>query len=246
MIDVDGVISLWGSSPSAPHCGALALVDGVPHALSRAAAERLAGLADAFELVWCSGWKDRANDYLPHLVGLGPLPYLRFGPPGDREHWKLSAIDAYAGGPPAGLDRRRSAPGLPRLGLRSAGADPPRDHRPRRRRVGGAGRTAAYLGSLSELTLVPDAPGANCPSSAGREHANAGRLASGGRLQAALSCFLVAGLSALGFASFAVEPWEESEEDEPLDSEEEPELLESDEEELSAARLSRFSCCFSL
>lgn len=97
MIDVDGVISLWGRSPFSPALGAYTLVDGVPHALSRAAADHLASLADVFELVWCSGWEDRANDHLPRLVGLGPFPYLRFGPRGTGEHWKLAAIDAFSG-----------------------------------------------------------------------------------------------------------------------------------------------------
>ncbi len=97
LIDIDGVISLWGTPALTSPLGALTLVDGVPHALSKPAAERLAGLADAFELVWCSGWEDRANDYLPRLVGLGPLPHLSFGPPSDHAHWKLAAIDAHAG-----------------------------------------------------------------------------------------------------------------------------------------------------
>ncbi|MBJ7332475.1 MAG: hypothetical protein JHC95_21445, partial [Solirubrobacteraceae bacterium] len=54
-------------------------------------------------LVWCTGWKDRANDYLPHALGLpGPLPYLTFGTPAERTaHWKLDAVDAYAGDRPA-------------------------------------------------------------------------------------------------------------------------------------------------
>ncbi|MBA2349369.1 MAG: hypothetical protein H0V81_13860 [Solirubrobacterales bacterium] len=97
LVDIDGVISLWGGPPLSATLGAYTLVDGVPHALSHVAANHLAGLADVFELVWCSGWEDRANDHLPRLVGLGPFPFLRFGPPGEREHWKLGAIDAFAG-----------------------------------------------------------------------------------------------------------------------------------------------------
>ena len=31
------------------------------------------------ELVWASGWEERANDHLPHLLGLpGGMPFLRF------------------------------------------------------------------------------------------------------------------------------------------------------------------------
>ena len=97
MIDIDGVISLWGGPPLTQILGAFTLVDGIPHRLSRTAADLLAGLADVFELVWCSGWEDRADEHLPRLVGLGPLPHLTFGPREGREHWKLAAIDAYAG-----------------------------------------------------------------------------------------------------------------------------------------------------
>lgn len=97
LVDIDGVISLWGGSILSQTLGALTLVDGVPHQLSRIAAAQLAGLADVYEIVWCSGWEDRADDHLPRLVGLGPFPHLSFGPHGDREHWKLAAIDAFAG-----------------------------------------------------------------------------------------------------------------------------------------------------
>ena len=57
-------------------------------------------MADDYELVWCTGWEEKANDYLPRALGLpAPLPYLSF----DRDvgranaHWKLAAIDRYAG-----------------------------------------------------------------------------------------------------------------------------------------------------
>ncbi len=98
LIDIDGVISLWGGPPFTPTLGALTLFDGVPHALSRTAAGHLASLLDVFEPVWCSGWKDRANEHLPRLVGLGPFPHLSFGRPvAGAAHWKLAAIDAFAG-----------------------------------------------------------------------------------------------------------------------------------------------------
>jgi hypothetical protein len=50
--------------------------------------------------VWCSGWEEKANDYLPLALGLpGPLPFLSFDRAVGRghAHWKLAAIDAYAG-----------------------------------------------------------------------------------------------------------------------------------------------------
>ena len=80
------------------------MVDGIAHFLSASAGEHLRLLADAFEPVWCTGWEEKANEYLPHALGLdGPWPYLSFeraaGPGVSTQgHWKLEAIDAWCGG----------------------------------------------------------------------------------------------------------------------------------------------------
>src|SRR3954471_21983189 len=79
-VDIDGVVSLFGFRPEAvPARCTWHQVDGIIHLLSHEAAEHLLGLRDEFELVWCSGWEDRANDHLPHVLGLGPYPHLTFG-----------------------------------------------------------------------------------------------------------------------------------------------------------------------
>lgn len=79
MLDIDGVISLFGFSLADPPPGRFHSIEGVPHYLSAAIAPQLTRLAGSFELVWASGWEDRANDHLPHLLGLpGPLPFLSF------------------------------------------------------------------------------------------------------------------------------------------------------------------------
>jgi hypothetical protein len=100
MVDVDGVISLFDFDFASPPPGEFRSIDGVIHFLSAAAGPLLVRLAARFELVWCTGWEEKANDYLPAFLGLaGTLPFLRF----DRDvgrahaHWKLVAIDAYAG-----------------------------------------------------------------------------------------------------------------------------------------------------
>jgi hypothetical protein len=104
LVDIDGVISLFGGSANAAglaeRAGSFHSIDGMPHFLSATAAAHLLDLQRHFELVWCSGWEEKANEHLPHLLGLPPsLPFLRF----DRHvghanaHWKLGAIDAYAG-----------------------------------------------------------------------------------------------------------------------------------------------------
>jgi hypothetical protein len=105
-VDIDGVISLWGFPPDERPDGAWNQVDGIAHFLSTTAARSLHELSEHYELVWCSGWEERANDHLPHLLGLGPFPHLGFdrdvggGAAGSRAHWKLEAIEAHAGDRP--------------------------------------------------------------------------------------------------------------------------------------------------
>jgi hypothetical protein len=105
-IDIDGVISLFGfdeamqpgteSASKAP--GEFHLIDGMLHCISLDTGPRLNRLAEHYELVWASGWEDRANDHLPGILGVPELPYLtfdgraRFG----TAHWKLDALDDYA------------------------------------------------------------------------------------------------------------------------------------------------------
>src|SRR3954454_1860626 len=92
LIDVDGVLSLFGAAGDVG-----ALIDGHPHRLSSRSAATLRTLTEDFECVWCTGWKERADEYLPHLLDLPKgWPHVNLaGHPGP--HWKLSGIDAYAG-----------------------------------------------------------------------------------------------------------------------------------------------------
>ena len=95
-VDIDGVISLYGFPPDAAPEGTWTQVDGIAHLLSAMAARHLHALAGSYELVWCSGWEEKANEHLPHLLGLGPFPHLSFPiGPGD-EHWKLASIIKFA------------------------------------------------------------------------------------------------------------------------------------------------------
>jgi HAD domain in Swiss Army Knife RNA repair proteins len=112
MVDIDGVISLFGGGHAgiaggidqgAPPEGIFHSIDGIPHFLSCSAATHLLSIAEDFDLVWASGWEEKAEEYLPRLLGLpSGLPFLRF----ERSrgagrsingHWKLDAIGAYAG-----------------------------------------------------------------------------------------------------------------------------------------------------
>jgi Swiss Army Knife RNA repair-like protein len=106
LVDIDGVLSLFGFPAHDPPEGSWHSIDGIPHFLSAIAARNLLALVSLFELVWCSGWEEKADEYLPHLLGLPRgLPHLSFernAAPGQslHGHWKLAAIDAYAGARP--------------------------------------------------------------------------------------------------------------------------------------------------
>jgi hypothetical protein len=100
-VDVDGVISLFGfDEPPPPSEARYELVDGSLHCISLRAGERLGRLAEHFEMVWATGWEDKANFYLPRMLGLAELPHLtfdgaaRFG----SAHWKLGPLDEYCQG----------------------------------------------------------------------------------------------------------------------------------------------------
>jgi hypothetical protein len=99
LVDVDGVISLFGAG-FAKQEGSYHSIDGILHFLSANAAAHLLALAGDFELVWCSGWEEKADEHLPRLLGVpSGLPFLRFDRAVGRSnaHWKLEAIDAFAG-----------------------------------------------------------------------------------------------------------------------------------------------------
>lgn len=100
LIDIDGVISLFGFDPTRLPAGKFEFVDGIAHFLSGTAGEHLRVLARDFELVWCTGWEEKADEYLPLALGVpSGLPHLSFERRIDRAstHRKLDAIDAYAG-----------------------------------------------------------------------------------------------------------------------------------------------------
>ena len=104
-LDVDGVISLFGFPSRGTPPGQFHWVDGIAHCISDGAGARLRRLADAFELVWATGWEEKANEYLPLLLDLpdDELPVLTFDGRAvfGTAHWKLGAIDEYAGDRPA-------------------------------------------------------------------------------------------------------------------------------------------------
>lgn len=98
------MISVFGFPHTGPPPGRMYSVDGLPHCIAHESGERLLRLRESFELVWATGWEERANEHLPHLLGLPEeLPTLTFdeAPEWGVAHWKLSAVTRYAQGRPA-------------------------------------------------------------------------------------------------------------------------------------------------
>jgi hypothetical protein len=103
-VDVDGVISLFGFDQELTEApGELTMIEGMLHCISLPAGERLRRLTEHYDLVWATGWEERADEHLPTLLGLPRgLPVLtfsgraRFG----TAHWKVDAIDEHAGDRP--------------------------------------------------------------------------------------------------------------------------------------------------
>ena len=109
-LDVDGVISLFGfEGPISGAPGRFHLINGMAHCIPDGIGGMLERLASSYEIVWATGWEDRANERLPDILGLpGQLPFLtfdgraRFG----TAHWKIDALDRYAGERASGVGRR--------------------------------------------------------------------------------------------------------------------------------------------
>jgi hypothetical protein len=99
LIDIDGVISLFGFDTSDPPAGQFLAVEGIVHLVSAQAGAQLRRLAGSYELAWCSGWEEKANDHLPSALGLPqPLPHVTFDCGHETlAHWKLGGIDAFVG-----------------------------------------------------------------------------------------------------------------------------------------------------
>ena len=102
LVDIDGVLSLWGFDPDKRPDGSWHQVEGIAHFLSSTAVEHLHDLAESFDLVWCSGWEEKADEHLPALIGAPALPHLSFerNPGRGHAHWKLAAIEEHAGDRP--------------------------------------------------------------------------------------------------------------------------------------------------
>ncbi len=123
-IDVDGVISTYGfagnqrdprsvasAGPVVPGeaNGRFHMVDGILHHIGAGMSRRVGSLLGHYECVWATGWGERANDHLVHILAMpGELEVVEFEvePSTDGSgHWKLNSLtDRAADRPAAWID----------------------------------------------------------------------------------------------------------------------------------------------
>lgn len=112
-IDVDGVISTYGfagnlrdprqaAGEQGVKFGSFHMVDGIVHHIGADMDRRISALLGHYESVWATGWGERANDHLVHILGLpGELEVVEFSvaPSTDGSgHWKLDSLTERARG----------------------------------------------------------------------------------------------------------------------------------------------------
>ena len=156
------MISLFGFDADLTDApGELTMVEGILHCISLPAGDRLRRLGEHYDLVWATGWEDRANDHLPSLLGLPEeLPVLRFGGRAvfGSAHWKLDAIDEYAGDRPLAWIDDNIDETCTRVGGAARGADAPGPDRIGPRARGGPRRRARSPGSRAASIRRRPAP----------------------------------------------------------------------------------------
>lgn len=102
-VDVDGVISLFGfDEPPTRSTTKFELIDGMMHCISLAAGDRLRRLGEQYELIWATGWEERANELLPDILGLPKLETITFDGAArwGTADWKIGPLEAKAKGRP--------------------------------------------------------------------------------------------------------------------------------------------------
>ena len=101
-------------------------------------------LAEHYDLVWASGWEDRANDYLPNILGLPQLPHLTLNGAASfgSAHWKLGPLDEFCEGRALAWIDDNFDESCYEWARARRGADPAGPDRAAPRPRGGAGRGA--------------------------------------------------------------------------------------------------------
>lgn len=113
LLDLDGVLNPF-AAPACPdgHQERVLFEGEEPVRFCPGHADWIRELAAAGDLWWATGWGENANEiYLP-LLGVGPLPVVRFPPVPFEPELKVPAVDAAIGTRPAAwIDDNHTAAG---------------------------------------------------------------------------------------------------------------------------------------
>jgi hypothetical protein len=113
LLDLDGVLNPF-AAPACPdgHRERVLFAGEEPVRFCPGHADWIRELAAAGDLWWATGWGENANEiYLP-LLGVEPLPVVRFPPVPFEPELKVPAIDAAIGSRPAAwIDDNHTAAG---------------------------------------------------------------------------------------------------------------------------------------
>lgn len=113
LLDLDGVLNPF-AAPACPdgHQERVLFEGEEPVRFCPGHADWIRELAAAGDLWWATGWGENANEiYLP-LLGVGPLPVVRFPPVPFEPELKVPAVDAAIGARPAAwIDDNHTAAG---------------------------------------------------------------------------------------------------------------------------------------
>jgi hypothetical protein len=102
LLDLDGVLNPFGA-PTCPvgHEERVLFEGEEPVRFHPAHGDWIRELAGVGDLWWATGWGENANDRYVPLLGVGPLPVVRFPPVPFAPELKVPAIHAAVGSRPA-------------------------------------------------------------------------------------------------------------------------------------------------
>ncbi|MFC4039603.1 hypothetical protein ACFO1B_14350 [Dactylosporangium siamense] len=101
-LDLDGVLSPFGASAYPDGYQERVFFEGEdPQRYCVAHGDWIRELAVVGELWWATGWGENANELFLPLLGVEPLPVVRFPPVPFEPELKVPAVDAVAGNRPA-------------------------------------------------------------------------------------------------------------------------------------------------
>lgn len=96
LLDVDGVLCPTFRQPLSPGQQLVEVDESDTVVMDAQMTGRLKRLGASYDLVWCTSWEERANEYIAPLYQLPALPTISFDTDA-RATWKLPAVERFVG-----------------------------------------------------------------------------------------------------------------------------------------------------